>query len=224
MTFFQSCFTGSWRVASSIALIFCLCSGGSASAANVLAVKEWRGEYFKKKEGGVFVKTSAVDFPQLVTSNIQVTLFGIIQQQYYTFSNTQVASGAAPREIWKFPSGKYRVERVELIDHAGVKRSWAANPNSPMAVIVPRIMLSNLGLWTIKPAGATGLSIKFQMINNTYSEEGSTNESSVAAVVNGFTGSIQKVIGGKKVIEGADRDYSDDNTYHRLPIERKAEA
>lgn len=212
MTFFEFCLTGSRRVACSLALFFCLHSGGSAFAMNVLAVKEWRGEYFKKKEGGVFVKTSAVDFPQLVTSNIQVTLFGIIQQQYYTFSNTQVAASASPREIWKLPSGKYRIERVELMDHAGVKRSWAANPNSPMAIIVPRIMLSNLGLWTIRPAGATGLSIKFQMINSSYSEKGSASESSVAAVVNGFTGSIQKVIGGKKVIEGADRDYSDDNT------------
>ncbi len=210
MRFFQSRRTIIWRVVYAISLILCLCS--KAVVANVLAVKEWRGEYFKKKEGGVFVKTTPVDFPKLVTSNVQVTLFGIIQQQYYTFSNTQVASGEPPREIWKIPSGKYRIERVELMDHAGVKRTWVGNPNSPMAIIVPRIMLSNLGFWTIRPAGATGLSIKFQMIDNTYLEKGSTGDSSVAAVVNGFTGSIQKVIGGKKVIEGADRDYSDDNT------------
>lgn len=184
----------------------------STVAANVLAVKEWNGEFFKKKEGGLFVKTNVTDFPRAVTSNVQITLYGIIQQQSYTFSNTQVALSSPPREIWKFPSGKYRVDRIELVDHAGVKRTWLANQSSPMAVIVPRIMLSNLGLWTLKPAGASGLSVKFQMVANSYSEKGLPAESSVAAVVNGFTGSIQKVIGGKQVIEGADRDYSDDKT------------
>jgi hypothetical protein len=184
----------------------------NANVTKLLAVKEWRGEYFKKKEGGLFLKTSLVEFAGVVTSNVQVTLFGIIQQQYYTFSNTQVALSAAPREIWKLPSGKYRLERVELIDHAGVRRTWAANPNSKVAVLVPRVMVSNLGLWTIKPLGSNGLSIKFQMIANTYSEKSAAKDSSVAAVVNGFTGSVQKVIGGKKVIEGADRDYSDDKT------------
>ena len=200
------------RVFCAICHVSFLLHGGVVQAANVLAVKEWRGEYFKKKEGGVFVKTTAVGFPRPVTSNVQITVFGIIQQQHYTFSNTQVAAGALPREIWKFQSGKYRLDRVELLDHAGVKRAWVANPNSPMAILVPRVALSNLGLWTISPAGATGLSIKFQMIPNSYSEKGAASDSSVAAVINGFTGSVQQVIGGKKVIEGAERDYSDDNT------------
>lgn len=177
----------------------------------VFAVKEWNGEYFKEKEGAVFVKTVTTDFPKAVTGKIQVVLYGIIQQQSFVFSNAQVDPTAPPREIWKLPSGKYRVDKIELIDHAGVKRSWNANPKAPLAVLVPRVMLSNLGLWTIRPAGANGLNVKFAMVPNSYTEKAAAKDSSVAAVVNGFTGSIQKVIGGKKVLDGAEKQYSDEN-------------
>jgi len=182
------------------------------SYANVLAIKEWKGEYFKEKEGAVFVKTLTADFPKAVTGKVQIVLYGIIQQQSFMFSNTQVDPSAPPREIWKLPSGKYRVDKIELTDAAGVKRVWTSNPKAPLAVLVPRVMLSNLGLWTIRPAGTNGLNIKFAMVPNSYTEKAAAKDSSVAAVVNGFTGSIQKVIGGKKVLQGAEKQYSDENT------------
>ncbi len=178
----------------------------------LMAIKEWRGEFFNKREGGLFVKTMASGFPGSATGNIQVMLYSIIQQKIYTFSNTQTALDAAPREIWKLPSGKYRIERIEFVDGLGKRRIWTANPQAPMAVIVPRIMLSNLGLWSLAPAGSDGLAVKFSMLPNSYTEKGEAASSSVAAVINGFTGTIQKVIGGKKVVEGANRDYSDDHT------------
>ncbi len=183
----------------------------SSALAGVLAVKEWNGEYFKEKEGAVYLKTVTADFPKAVTGKVQVVLYGIIQQQSFMFSNAQVDPSAPPREVWKLPSGKYRVDKIELTDHAGVKRSWNANPKAPLAVLVPRVMLSNLGLWTIRPAGANGLNVKFAMVPNSYTEKAAAKDSSVAAVVNGFTGSIQKVIGGKKVLEGAEKQYSDEN-------------
>jgi len=184
----------------------------STAWAEVFAVKEWKGEYFKQKEGALFVKTIATGFPKVTTANVQVTFYGIIQQKSFTFSNTQTAADASPREIWKFPSGKYRLDRIELIDGAGVKRAWTGSAESPTAVLVPRIMLSNLGIWTISPSGANGLTVKFSMGRNTYQEKGGAADSSVAAVVNGFTGSIQQVIGGKKVLDGANNDYSKDDT------------
>lgn len=186
--------------------------GGETLFAQAYAVKEWKGEYFKKKEGGVFVKTIATGFPTPATANFQVTLFSILQQKAFTFSSSQAAAEAPPREIWKFGSGKYRVQRIDFIDGAGVKRTWLEKTDAPVAVLVPRLMLSNLGVWQISPQGMNGLSIKFAMGPNTYQEKGAPEESSVAAVVNGFTGSIQTVIGGKKVIAGAESEYSDKNT------------
>lgn len=49
------------------------------------------------------------------------------------------------------------------------------------------------------------------MIPNSYSESGSRSESSVAAVVDGFTGLIQQRIGGKKVIEDSEDEYGGAN-------------
>lgn len=141
-----------------------------------------------------------------------MTLYGIIQQKYFTFSNTQVAADVAPREIWKLPSGKYQVARIDFVDHTGTNRVWLAKQVQPVSVLVPRIMLSNLGRWTMSPEGINGLAVKFDMVPNSYSEKVSPKESSVAAVINGFTGSVQQVIGGRQVVDAADKGYSDENT------------
>ena len=195
-----------------IFLMLCVLLMSTDVFAEVYAVKEWKGEYFKKKEGALFVKTISTGFPKVQTANVQVTLFGIIQQKSFTFSNTQTSADSYPREIWKFPSGKYRVEKIELVDADGVKRLWMSKSDAPTQVLVPRIMLSNLGVWTLSPSGANGLAVKFSMGRNTYQEKAGASDSSVAAVVNGFTGSIQQVIGGKKVLDGAKNDYSNDDT------------
>jgi hypothetical protein len=197
--------------------ILCLSIGISlliskASYAQAYAIKEWKGEYFKKKEGAVFVKTIATGFSSTSNANFQVTLFGILQQKQFTFSNTQTAADAYPREIWKLGSGKYRIDRIDFIDGSGVTRTWQGRPEAPLAILVPRVMLSNLGVWQISPQGTNGLNVKFSMGPNTYRENGSAKESSVAAVVNGFTGTVQQVIGGKQVIDGADNEYSDKNS------------
>jgi hypothetical protein len=174
-----------------------------------LAIKEWRGEFFDKKEGGIYVKTQVTGFPGAVTGKVQVTLWSIIEQKFYFFSNTQSDPKAYPREIWKLPSGKYRISRVELVDDRGRLRVWQNQSSAALAVLVPRIMLSNLGLWTLAPAGSDGLTVKFSMVPNSYRESGDKTASSVAAVINGFTGTIQETIGGRGVVDGASRDYSD---------------
>lgn len=184
----------------------------SVANAQATPVKQWKGEYFSKKEGGLFVKTIATGFRGPATANIQVTLYGIIQQKYFTFSNTQVAVDATPREIWKLPSGKYQVSRIDFIDNTGTNRVWLAKQAQPIAVLVPRIMLSNLGRWSISPEGINGLAVKFEMVPNSYSEKVAPKDSSVAAVINGFTGSVQQVLGGKQVVDAADKGYSDENT------------
>jgi hypothetical protein len=189
-----------------------LCGTPSRAAPQLLAVKEWRGEYFKKKEGAVFVKTLATGFPAGSTGNFQVTLFNIIQQRLYTFSSSQIQADAYPREIWKLPSGKYRVERIEFTDGAGQKRVWIPSAEQKIALLVPRVMLANFGVWIMSPAGPSGMIAKFSQSPNTYKENGQAKDSSVAAVVNAHTGTIQRVIGGKKVLEGADNEYSDETT------------
>ncbi len=177
--------------------------GGAPPENPVKGVKSWNGEFFRKKEGGLFVNIRPTGFPSRVVGNAQITLYGIIEKQSYVFLNAQTEEGAPPHDVWKVSSGKYRIESVEFVDHKGKKRRWSRDPKSPMFVIVSRLMLSNLGLWELSPRGENELAIKFLMAPNTYQEKVSVNDSAVVAVISGFTGTIQAVIGGKNAIKGA---------------------
>jgi hypothetical protein len=53
------------------------------------------------------------------------------------------------------------------------------------------------------------------MIPNSYKETSSKEESSVAAVLDGFTGLIQEKFGGKRVIQAADEQYSSNRELRR---------
>ena len=140
-----------------------------------------------------------------------VTLFNIIEQRPVVVGNAFSAIDAYPREIWRVPSGKYRIEHIELTDAAGVRRQWNRNPQSSVMILVPRVSVANLGLWTVSSEGPTGLGVKFEMIANSYKEDAPKAESSVAAIVNGFTGGIQLVLGGKRVLDGAASGSGDAN-------------
>ena len=177
-------------------------------------VSQWNGEFFRKREGALFVKTLASGFPATALANVKITVFGIINQQSYVFSNPQADLAAPPRSIWKFESGKYRVDGIEFVDQKGTKRSWRGDQNAPFEIVVPRLMLSNLGVWNLSPLGADGLAVKFSMIPNPYVETVAAKDSAVAAVVNGLTGTIQKVIGGKGLIAHADKNYSTSPVMH----------
>lgn len=171
-------------------------------------VSQWNGEFFRKQEGALFVKTLASGFSGTALANVKITLFGIIQQQAYIFSNPQTEVTAPPRSIWKFGSGKYRVDVIEFTDQTGTKRFWRGDKNAPVVVVIPRLTLSNLGVWNLSPVGADKIAVKFSMIPNSYVETVPAKDSAVAAVVNGFTGTMQKAIGGKGLIANADNDYS----------------
>jgi hypothetical protein len=180
--------------------------------AQAAAIPEWNGEYFGKKQGGLYVKTVADGFTRPAMGHVHVTLYGIIQQQFFTFANSQVAKDGAVRQIWKLPAGKYQITRVDFTDDVGIRRTWTGRSDRPLTILVPRLMIANLGLWTLSASGPTGLNIKFEMVPNTYREAGPRGDSSVAAVINGFTGTIQQMIGGKRTIDAAEEQYSNKNS------------
>lgn len=175
----------------------------------VLPVKEWRGELVRPHEGVLYWRTALQGFSKDVSSHITVIFYNIILQKNVVISQAQSPVDRFPREIWRVPSGKYAIDHIELIDGRGVRRTWQRSASSQVLIIVPRNMLSNLGIWKVTPEGAAGLKVQFAPGKNVYSEEGPKTESSIAAVVNGFTGIVQEVFGGKKVITGSDANYSD---------------
>ena len=203
------CFAGrtkiwfSFRLLLFVGISIAAANAGVAGSKPVKGVSQWNGEFFKKAEGAAYVKTATAGFSGNALANIKITLYGIIEQQTFIFSNTQLAPGSYPREVWKFNSGKYRIDLIEFVDPTGTKRTWVGDQKSPLLVVIPRRSLSNLGVWTLTPKGKNELSIKFLMTPNTYIEKGAGKDSNVAFVVNGFTGTVQKEFGGRQIVEGA---------------------
>lgn len=193
-------------------------AAGLLVGAGPLTLNEWKGEYFDKRQGGLYLKVALKNFKgsaqtKYITGNVQVVVWNLLKKKAYLISHPLGDDPAAfPRDMYKLPSGKYEVKQVVMVDAAGVKRIWKSeNEGEKQTFLVKRQCLSNLGLWTLSPEDKTGLAVKFAMIPNTYKEEGDKKDSSVAAVLNGFTGLIQEKVGGKKVLKGAETNYENAN-------------
>jgi hypothetical protein len=179
-------------------------------------VSPWKGEYFSGKQGGLYVKIATEKFAasaqtKFLTGNIQITAYNLLSKRTYIVSHKMARIDGYPAEIWKLPSGKYELRSIEMVDTAGVRRRWVTGLKNRKTFIVKRQCLSNLGLWTLRPFGKDKLSVKFEMIPNSYSEMGAKKESSVAVVLDGFSGLVQEQFGGKRVLAGADDDHSGKN-------------
>ncbi len=189
--------------------------GSAAQAQKTVpfTAEPWKGEFFTPKQGGLYVKLlpknfTATDQTKFLTGSVRLTVYNLLTKRLYIVSQALSDIEGFPREIWKLASGKYAIRSVEMVDMAGQKRRWVTGPSSKKTFVVPRQSISNLGLWTLTPFGKDKLSVKFDMIPNSYTESGDKKESSVAAVVDGFSGLVQERFGGKNVIEGADDGYS----------------
>jgi hypothetical protein len=111
-------------------------------------------------------------------------------------------TGGSPGQLFVTPTGKYVIKRIEVIDGNGVKRSWTGSEDG-YKFAVKSYCLSNLGRWTFTPQGAAGLAVNFESIPNTFKEPDRSREnSSVAAVIEGPTGSVQAIIAGKRAFFG----------------------
>lgn len=176
----------------------------------------WQGEYFDKTQGGLFLKIALKDFPaskqtKFLTGNIQITVRNLLKKRDYRISHTPndgADPGDVPRELWKLPSGKYEIISIVMVDAFGVKRVYAPRGSEArQSFSIKRHCLANLGFWTLSPRGPAGLAARFTMVPNSYEESGRRSESSVAAVIDGFTGLLQESIGGKRVIQGAENNF-----------------
>ncbi len=181
-----------------------------------ITMSEWNGEFFDNKQGGLYIRLGLKGFKgskqtSYLTGNVQAVVFDRLNSQAYTISlEPMMTPTDAPRQLWKSPSGKYDILQISMVDQSGVKRVWRASQEKK-SFAVKRQCLSNLGVWMLSPAGASGLSVEFKAAPNSYREEGSKRDSSVAVVLDGFTGLIQEKFGGKKVLKGAEDNHAGSN-------------
>lgn len=186
-----------------------LCAPPRVLAAAETQASFWNGEHLGKRQGAFYVALRLNGFQASrqaipLTGDVKITMTNMLTKKLYSFSYPlRSLSGSTP--YWKLGSGKYTLKALELIDAAGKKRIWANG--KARDVIVKRQMVSNFGLWTIRPSGPTGLAIKQEMVPNTYTESSSKDQSRIVAVINGFNGLIQEAFGGKRVLRQAEQDF-----------------
>lgn len=173
---------------------------------------EWKGEHFDKAQGGVFLRILFAGFRSTTPTRamlgpVRITLSSLLDGKIYLITHEISSLGTGPRQIWKLPSGKFEIETVSTIDPFGTKRQWKKVKKGEKIVIVRRQCLSNLGTWHISPSGGDGLSLSISMTPNDYQEEAPKAESSVAAVVDGLSGMVQEILGGKRVLKASERNF-----------------
>ena len=185
-------------------LSFMLCAPELWAQSSTL-LSPWRGSYLEPKQGAFYVKIELDGFKSTsitgyITGSLQITLVNLITQVPYQFTHRVASVEGFPAEMWKIPSGKYK------LDGAGVRRDLAM-PVLP-TFIVSRLCLSNFGNWTLRPSGAKQLSLKIKMLPNSYTEEGEKSNSSLAGVINGQSGIVQEIFAGKKLFQASAAGYA----------------
>ncbi len=177
--------------------------GTSEAIAKDTLLEEWRGEIFYAKQGGFYLKARLKGFKaseqtKLITTPIKFSFQNIISKKTYSFSHKLGDITGQPGQVWKIPSGKYKVRRIELVDMEGKKRVW--RPKRRISFLIKKSSISNLGYWLIKPNSNKGLWVGRKMISNSYSEKRPKSESTVYAVIDGYSGLVQEFFAGKKAI------------------------
>jgi len=178
----------------------------------ILQLPEWHGEYFQKRHGGLYLRLAAKGFPaspqtQYLTGSVLITITNLLSKKDYSLTFNLVDVAGQPSQIWQAESGKYKIKQIVIVDTLGVKRTWwGANVKTRAEFSVKRQCLANLGIWTIMPQAKAGLSASFTSAPNVYRETGSRQESSIAAVVDGYTGLIQQILAGKSRLLGEQKD------------------
>lgn len=175
-------------------------------------VTPWQGEFFTQNQGAFYFKARAND-PTGTLGNvgldgeIRVTLYSVIERRSYVFNQSIIVEKGRPSFIWKLPAGKYWILKVDVVDTQGATRTW--QPKKPDSIVIQRQCMSNLGLWVLRPKGKTGLAVTFKMVPNSYWEKGGEKDkSSIAAVINGFRGFVQKRFAGVERVKASRRDHS----------------
>lgn len=204
-------------------LIFMALQSTYAIGQNGGVLSEWRGEALKENYGALYFKTRLVGFktPIPPKNKIAVTLYDILAQKSVLIAQTQNPVEGYPREMWQVLAGKFRLDRIELFDGAGRKRTWTRAQNKLGGIIVHRYSLSNLGVWSMTPEGESGLGLKIEGSKNTYVEATPRKNSNLLEVIDGFTGTIQDNVLSKRAASDTQTSLTADGALHSVTTTRR---
>jgi hypothetical protein len=187
------------------AISLLLCLTASSLFAKVDTLNLWQGEYFQAKEGAFYFVIGSHAASIDPASQVSVTLINRVNRSTYVLSQKVDVRAERAMPIWKAPSGKYSIEAITLVDRLGKKRMGRISGRN--SFVIKRFTLSNLGTWhfTVAPTGE--ISGTINPTPNIYKEAGSKQDSSLSAVIGGFDGLVQEVLGGSKVFKKAKQNF-----------------
>lgn len=195
-------------------LFICLVLGSSLSSlASSTSIFPWNGEYLSKKEGGFYLYIDSKGLKSQLGLDTKVTMVfynPLSKKRFKLTESLEKFQVGPPPSLWKIPSGKYLIGAVEITS-GSARLNWKTGPKNRRTFVVKRVSISNFGTWRVGIKNKNRLGIKFQMSKNTYKPTGRQDDEAAAAVFNGFNGSIQKVLGGKKLINKAKNNYEKDD-------------
>ena len=202
-----------------VSIIICLItptlSELRASTENLITPHRWQGEYFDQSMGGIWFHLYFKGMGPISHQKANIIITNLITKKSYLITQAHSDMKKSPSNIWKIPQGKYFIKKITLIDSKGQEREWR-NKKRRRKFVVKKLHLSNLGAWlltpkiTKNPKKPLKIKVKFYNIPNKY-KESSKGDSSVVAVINGFTALTQRVIGGESLKEKEKKLYTDDS-------------
>ena len=165
----------------------------------------WNGEYMSADQGAVYLRFYLDKFRKTrsakeITTSIFMNIRNIQTGQIHVLNQAPTDSGSEPVIIWKLPVGNYSVEKLSINENTGLTRTWVASKKRPK-LSVRYLMLSNMGQVRLSPLQKFGLIVSFLSKPNVY--ENTSSHESFIAVIDAYKTSLQKTLGGSKVLKEA---------------------
>ena len=173
----------------------------------------WNGEFMSDDQGAVYLRFYLDKFRKSRSSKeITTSVFMAIRNsqtgQTYVMNQAPTDNGSEPVLVWKLPAGNYTVEKLSINENTGLTRNWAPSKKRPKFSI-RHLMLSNMGQVRLSPYQKFGLAVTFLSKPNVF--ENTSSHQSFIAVIDAYKTSLQKTLGGAKVLKQSKENFGSSN-------------
>lgn len=186
----------------SIGLVF------STFQVSAKTLKQWKGEVFRKNSGGFYLQLVPNDsnWRDKPVRTVFVTVVNVDNQTTYQFVQESLSPRASRVPIiWEAPKGKYYLKKLVLRVSGDSKatRVWRTSKIGKMFKVSP-LAISNLGALMFKiNEDSNRVSLRRKPTKNRYKLKEAWGGESVTAVVDGFSGKVQRRFTSKEQLKYA---------------------
>jgi len=180
---------------------------GLARAAPALnsPLSPWNGEYMQADQGALYARFYLDKFQKSrgardITTSVFMNLRNSKTGEMFVLSQPPTENSSEPVQVWKIPAGNYTVEKLSINENSGLTRNWVPNGKKP-TILIRYLLVSNLGEIRLSPNRRDSLKVIFLAKPNAFVNV--SNHQSFMGVVDGYKGTLQKRLGGSKLMDDA---------------------